>query len=200
MTIQISPVAEQYCPFCESEDVVVRAFESVTPLGRKKHVVAGLQECECIACGEKFASESQNDYNAALIEAATMKEQSFLSIGTLKKFREKFCLSQRSASKLFGAGESSVGKWESGQLPSGPAALLIQCAIHVPGVTQFLGSLANVVVEESKDGLHWSKAEAPFEHSPSARHAFIVSTREHSDHRLWGESEYSLDELYGAAA
>ncbi len=202
MTKSTNSLIVESCPFCESSDVAVVSYERMAQVGRRKHNVVGLRRSECSHCGEIFVSASQHDYNVALIEYMGSSKQAFVSPGFIKKLREKFCLTQRNASKLFGAGTSSVGKWEAGQLPSGPAALLIQCALHVPGVVQFLAKLADVEVTEMAEGLQWRSAqEVPFGVPHRLTLIDVKNPRRDLDLDLdCMDSDFSVDELYGKAA
>jgi DNA-binding transcriptional regulator YiaG len=164
-------------------------------------VVSGLQQSACSSCGETFVLEAQHDFNASLIEQKSRTEQFFVNPGFIRSFRERFSLSQRSASKLFGAGASAFGKWESGQLPSGPAALLLQAAMHVPGVTQFLASLADVEVAEAQEGLSWQTdvpSASQIQRKLTLRRIELPpSERSYASDE---SSDFTLDELYGQAA
>jgi putative zinc finger/helix-turn-helix YgiT family protein len=188
------------CPFCASNEVIPTLFECPIPVGRSKKTVSGLQQSECQACGEVFVSGSQHDYNAGLFEAAGREKQAFVTQGLIRKFRERFGLSQRTASKLFGAGAAAVGKWEAGQLPSGPAALLIQTAIHVPGAAQFLAGLANVTVTESIDGLQWRSSKAPITGAQRKYTSLLVVAKDRGVNLSDPDSDYTIEDLYGVAA
>lgn len=188
------------CPFCASDEVKAVDFECSIAVGRTKKVVSGLQESECTSCGEVFVTGAQQEYNAALIDAAGKERQAFVTQGLIRKFRERFGLTQRTASKLFGAGSAAVGKWESGQLPSGPAALLIQTAIHVPGAAHYLASLANVSISESTDGLKWRSSKAPVTGAQRKYTARLVASKDRVTTNDFLDSDYTIDELYGVAA
>lgn len=189
-----------FCPFCASDEVHATTFERTVPVGRTKKTVTDLQQTECVSCGEVFVSGAQHDFNVALFDAAGKEKQAFVTQGLIRKFRERFGLTQRTASKLFGAGSAAVGKWEAGQLPSGPAALLIQTAIHVPGAAQFLASLANVSITESTDGLKWRSSKAPVTGSQKKYTARLIMSKERVASTEFVESAYTIDELYGVAA
>jgi hypothetical protein len=108
-------------------------------------------------------------------------------------------LTQRNASKLFGAGDSAFGKWESGQLPSGPAALLLQSAMHVPGVIQFLASLAQVEVVEHHEGLEW-RSDAPSATPAQSRLTLRRIESPPTSKVSIDDDAWSFDDLYGVAA
>ena len=188
------------CPFCASNEVIAHSFECVIPTGRTKKSVSGLQRSECINCGEEFTSEEQHNYNVVLFEEAGKEKQAFITQGLIRKFRERFGLSQRTASKIFGAGASAVGKWEAGQFPSGPAALLIQTAIHVPGAAQYLASLANVTITESFDGVKWRSAKAPTTNAQRMYTSLMAAPKDRSSHLALVDCDYTIEDLYGNAA
>lgn len=192
------------CPFCASDDVDAVSFECTIPSGRKKRVVSELQKSECRECGENFVSEIQHAFNVGLIDLAGKEQQAFVTQGLIRKFRERFGLTQRLASKLFGAGDSAVGKWEAGQLPSGPAALLVQTAIHVPGAAQYLASLAQISFTESHEGLKWQSSTTSIKEAQSRYGSIVAATRERERERavplFCAEADYTIDELYGCAA
>lgn len=191
------------CPFCSSTDVNENAHTEYFSIGRKKYSIPGILSSECSACGEEFATAEQHDQNLIKKKEFTEKVQGFITPGFIRKIREKFGISQRSASKIFGAGESSVAKWESGQVPSGPAALLLQCSAHVPGVVEFLASLAEVEIEDCPDELKWVTFDRP-------RTVSLVSFRRTINHHREApksmyiaseaQADYTFDEINGIAA
>ena len=142
------------CDFCDSPDVAVVVYEDKISAGRRKVLVSGLNRMECPSCGHEYISEDQLAMNLALIEAATSAPGQ-VGIGLIRSIREKWLLTQRTASALFGAGESSFAKWESGQLPSGPTALLLQCAAHVPGVVEYLARTQNATLPSCPELADW---------------------------------------------
>jgi putative zinc finger/helix-turn-helix YgiT family protein len=111
----------------------------------------------CGSCGEAVVPLTLYDHNQKRMEAALAGTAAAVSRGLLKRLRETYDLSQRDASRLFGAGEAAFAKWESGQSEmSDPAALLVQCAISVPGVMEHLASLAGM---QLRSPLQWHEAK-----------------------------------------
>lgn len=138
------------CVFCDSDNVREVIYQNKISVGRKRVLVDGFRKSACENCGEEFYTLGQIDANKELIETTSRDQAGVVFPGLIRSLREDWDLTQREAAKLFGAGAASVGKWESGQTPSGPTALLIQCALHVPGVMQYLAKLAEVEVKPPK--------------------------------------------------
>ena len=136
------------CPHCADGTMKEHVYEKSVKAGRKCVVVAGLKRFACDSCAGELVSRAQMKENNRLIAEATDRD----AVGTvdaavLKRLRETFELTQRDASLLFGAGESSFGKWESGQTAmSTPAALLVRCAVEIPGVVEHLARLRGYVL------------------------------------------------------
>jgi putative zinc finger/helix-turn-helix YgiT family protein len=135
------------CPICDVGKVSRVVYTHSLKAGRRTVLVDGCLKMVCEHCGEESISLEMHDHNAKLIEAALAATPAAVSRGLLKLLRETFELSQRDASKMFGAGDAAFAKWESGQTEmSEPAALLVQCALHVPGVMELLATLAGVAI------------------------------------------------------
>jgi len=133
------------CPYCDVGDLCEVEYTGDIKSGRVVVSVPGLLKLVCQECGEESIPLELYDRNFALIKEATENLQGAVSRGLLRRLREIWGVSQRDASRLFGAGLSSFGKWESGQAKmSTPAALLVQCALNVPGVVPYLARLAGV--------------------------------------------------------
>lgn len=146
------------CHFCDSPDVAATAFDEKMAIGRRRVSVSGLTKTVCHSCNEEYVTEEQAALNHALYEEATRTASEGITVGHLRSFRARWNLTQRAASALFGAGESSFAKWEAGQLPSGPAALLLQCAAHVPGVTEYLARLQKATLPGCPELAPWRTA------------------------------------------
>lgn len=133
------------CPMCDADALTTVTYTHALKAGRRTIQVAGCLQMVCERCGEVVVPLSLYDHNHKRIEAALAQTPAAVSRGLLKRLRETYDLSQREASRLFGAGEAAFAKWESGQSDmSDPAALLVQCALEVPGVVEHLAKLAGV--------------------------------------------------------
>lgn len=133
------------CPFCEEEAARVIEYSGKIKFGRKSVFVSGLKKVVCDHCGSESIPLEFHDKNTELIRDAASISGEIISVDILKTFREKWGLSQKDASLIFGAGVSSFGKWESRQSNiSTPAALLIQVASKFPEVVSFLAKMADV--------------------------------------------------------
>lgn len=142
------------CVFCDSTEVAEAVYENRVTAGRRKVNVAGLKRMECSDCGHEYVEQEQLAFNLALIESATTAPGQ-VAVGLLRNLRDRWALTQRTASSLFGAGQNSFAKWESGQLPSGPTALLLQCAMYVPGVMEYLARLNKATLPSCPELLDW---------------------------------------------
>lgn len=144
------------CDFCDSPDVAEVVYEEKVSVGRRRILLSDVRKMECPACGHEYVTSEQLAHNHARFDAVTSVAAGQVFVGLLRSIRERWMLSQRVASHLFGAGESSFAKWESGQLPSGPTALLIQCAAHVPGVVEFLARMQNATLPSCPELADWN--------------------------------------------
>lgn len=135
------------CAFCDVGELDTVVYTHIVKAGRSSVSVPGCSKMVCSHCGEESIPLEMYGENAKLVEAALAATPAAISRALLKSLRERFGLSQRDASKLFGAGDASFAKWESGQSEmSGPAALLAQCALNVSGVIEYLAHLSDVEV------------------------------------------------------
>jgi putative zinc finger/helix-turn-helix YgiT family protein len=133
------------CPACEHGNLDEVQYDSKVKFGRKLLGVYGLRKSVCNHCGDESVTEEQFSSNNHLVELAASNVPHAISAGLLQSLRQQYQLTQKDASTLFAAGANSFAKWESSQVaPSGPAALLLQCAFHVPGVMNYLASLHKV--------------------------------------------------------
>lgn len=133
------------CPFCEDGATKEVTFSQSVRVGRKSVVVEGLKKRVCLACQSESVPGQLHDANLDLIEAAQARVAGQVPVAALRELRERWDLSQKSASKIFGAGPSSFGKWESGQANmSTPSALLVKVALRFPQVVRYLSGLAGV--------------------------------------------------------
>lgn len=142
------------CVFCGYSEVAEVVYDERVTTGRRKVAVLGLRKMECSNCGHEYVEQDQLSYNQSLIETAAMTPGQ-VGVGLLRNLRDRWELTQRAASNLFGAGQNSFAKWESGQLPSGPTALLLQCAAHVPGVVEYLARLNKATLPSCPELLDW---------------------------------------------
>jgi putative zinc finger/helix-turn-helix YgiT family protein len=132
------------CPVCGAVALQEVVFSERRKVGRRTIEVFGLKKSECSACGTDFVSPTDHDGNAALVARFVARTQTGITRGLLRQLRETWGLTQREASKVFGAGEAAFAKWESGRELSTPSALLVQVALNVRGVMPYLARLAKV--------------------------------------------------------
>lgn len=145
------------CPYCEVGELSTVPYTETVKAGRRTVEVAGLLKLVCAHCGEESVPVEMYDRNTKVVEGALAATPAAVSRGLLRRLRETWGVSQRDASRLFGAGASAFAKWESGQARmSEPAALLVQCALNVPGVMTYLATLAHLDI---RLGTHLHKAK-----------------------------------------
>lgn len=190
------------CDFCGSLEVAEVVYEERVTMGRRKVLVAGLRKMECAHCGQEYVEADQVSQNHVLMESALHHSAGQVVIGLLRTIRERWDLTQRAASMLFGAGSNSFAKWESGQLPSGPTALLLQCAAHVPGTVEYLASLQNATLPSCPELMSWSKFDGEVTGViPVARIVPFLSPPQRSvEHVTMGKYQRNVVDLYGMAA
>jgi putative zinc finger/helix-turn-helix YgiT family protein len=136
-----------HCPYCESMALEKVVYVGDIRCGRKSVRVNGLAKMLCSDCGNESVPLEMYGENTRLIEISASESAAAVSRGLLRKLRECWGLTQREASKVFGAGESAFAKWESGQSQlSTPSALLVQCAAKFPAVMEYLSNLAAVPI------------------------------------------------------
>ena len=141
------------CSFCNSTHTHEVEYTESFKVGRKQIQVTGLKKFVCSECKSEFVPANFHDYNLHLFIDAESAVKNVVSPGSLKELREMWGLSQKEASRIFGAGVSSFGKWESCQTNmSTPAALLIKAACNIPEVVPFLSQLANVELKQDTYG------------------------------------------------
>lgn len=134
------------CPHCADGVMSEVVCSKAVRQGRRTVQVAGLKKYLCSTCQGDMLSRAQMKANDARVEEALAREvEASVDVVMLKDLRERFDLTQRQASRLFGAGDSAFAKWESGQTAmSRPAVLLVRCANEVGGVMEHLASLQGV--------------------------------------------------------
>lgn len=137
------------CPFCEEGSTKEVEFSQEIRAGRKSVLVTGLKKRICLQCQSESVPAALHDHNMDLVEATLERVKNLVTTAALRALRERWDVSQKAASKIFGAGPSSFGKWESGQTSmSTPAALLVKVALRFPLVVPYLAKLAGVPLHD----------------------------------------------------
>jgi len=177
------------CPFCETGEMSVVEYSEAIRAGRRAVEVDRLRKLVCEYCGEASVPLEMYAHNTRRVDEILASTPAAVSQGLLRRLREVWGVSQRDASRLFGAGASAFGKWESGQARmSDPSALLAQCALNVPGVMEYLARMAKIEVSahphahKPKNGVDYDWAfrkdvEAPEKTVPALRLVKIGATR-----------------------
>ncbi|UXH77538.1 type II TA system antitoxin MqsA family protein [Roseateles amylovorans] len=131
------------CPFCEDGQMVEQPYDTFVRSGRRNIQIEGLQHFLCDRCDQSLTNRRQTAHNRSVMQAAQDRDViTSVDAAFLQALRARHDLTQRAASRLFGAGESSFAKWESAQSAvSTPTALLLRCAAEVPGVIEHIAAL-----------------------------------------------------------
>jgi putative zinc finger/helix-turn-helix YgiT family protein len=156
------------CPHCADGVMSEVVYSKPVRQGRRSVQVEGLKKYLCATCQGDLVSRAQMKANDTRIdEALAHAVEASVDAVMLKGLREQFDLTQKQASRLFCAGDSAFAKWESGQTAlSGPATLLVRCALEVRGVMEHLASLQGVrlsiqpqpAVQQDFDEVQWESA------------------------------------------
>ncbi len=150
-----------HCAYCDSTDTKVVEHSEIFKIGRKQLTVAGMNKVVCNSCESEFVPTAMFDQNLQKFKAAEASAQNVVSPSMLRDLRDFWQLSQKDASKIFGAGISSFGKWESGQSNmSTPTALLIKVAHKIPEVMPLLAQLAKIQLNQGTKNLHYFSRSA----------------------------------------
>lgn len=167
------------CLHCIDGTMQEESYSKAVKKGRKSFQVEGLKRFSCDACGGELITRAQFKENNRLVDDAVNRDTE-QCVGTedLRCFRVQYDLTQREASTLFGAGQSSFAKWESGQCAmSTPAALLVRCALDVPGVVLHLAALQGLALDHGAnhstetDDLPWTSV--PLSQEPSEKRSLV---------------------------
>lgn len=126
------------CRYCEEGQMSEETFVENIKIGRANHSVNGLVHYRCNVCDSVMTSAEQYEHNFDLIKNAEKLSVNYLSVATLRDFRDKFCLSQRDAGKLIGVGDAAFGKYETGARLSAPTAKLIRVLSNFPEAARML--------------------------------------------------------------
>lgn len=160
------------CRYCEVGNMVEQTYSQRIRSGRAAIFVDGLSKWHCSSCESEMTDAVQFERNSDLIENSQKEATTFISIGMLHEFRERYGLSQRDAGKLVGAGESSFGKYESGQGISGPTAKLIRVGLRFPEVVHMLANEEKIAVAEQSAEHTYFEAGSPFEQALRAGYSW----------------------------
>jgi putative zinc finger/helix-turn-helix YgiT family protein len=137
------------CPVCGEGELEARHDRVYTfSVGRRKHVVEGLEHSVCKRCKTSTCSGEQMDRNADKIEAFQAALPHYLSPERISDLRASFGLSQASAATIFGGGKNSFSKYERGEItPTEGVVTLMKLALAMPQTVVFLAKEKGVALD-----------------------------------------------------
>jgi len=149
------------CPVCD-EGTWLPKCDGIYSFryGRKVHEVAGQHYALCAKCGTRGYLPGQRDENRAQIRRYQDSLPGFISPSDVLAVREKYMLTQKDASLIFGGGVQSFSKWERGTAsPAGPTARLIKLALNYPEVMQALAKEVGSKIPDNVIGMSKPKQD-----------------------------------------
>ncbi|MFM0230806.1 type II toxin-antitoxin system MqsA family antitoxin [Paraburkholderia sediminicola] len=137
------------CPVCGEGELEARHDRVYRfSVGRRKHVVEGLEHSVCNRCETSTCSGEQMDRNADKIEAFQAALPHYLSPERIGDLRASFGLSQASAALIFGGGRNSFSKYERGEItPTEGVVTLMKLALAMPQTVVFLAKEKGVALD-----------------------------------------------------
>lgn len=155
MVIKVKFHAEK-CPIC-GKGMWVPHSDGVFRFryGRKEHQVGGQHyaQCDDRVCRARGYLPGQRDANRVTIREYQAQLPGYISPSDVLAVREKYLLTQKAASLIFGGGVRSFSKWERGETaPAGPTARLIRFALKYPDVMKDLAAEVGIKVTIDNDG------------------------------------------------
>lgn len=137
------------CPVCGEGELEARHDRVYRfSVGRRKHVVEGLEHSVCNRCETSTCSGEQMDRNADKIEAFQAALPHYLSPEQIGDLRASFGLSQASAALIFGGGRNSFSKYERGEItPTEGVVTLMKLALAMPQTVVFLAKEKGVALD-----------------------------------------------------
>ena len=140
------------CPLCGKGHWIAHADGDYKfSHGRKSYVLKDQLYALCDNCGTKGYLPGQRDLNRKSIREFQSKLLDYISPSDVLAVREKYCLTQADAAKIFGGGKQGFSKWERGtSAPSGTTARMLKLALEVPQAMKYLAAQANVELTHEK--------------------------------------------------
>jgi len=140
------------CPLCRKGHWNAHADgEYKFSHGRKSYVVKDQLYALCDYCETRGYLPGQRDLNKKAIREFQSKLLDYISPSDVLAVREKYCLTQIEAAKIFGGGKQGFSKWERGTAtPSGTTARMLKLALEVPQAMKYLAAQANVELTHEK--------------------------------------------------
>jgi putative zinc finger/helix-turn-helix YgiT family protein len=137
------------CPVCGEGELEPRHDRVYRfSVGRRKHVVEGLEHSVCNRCETSTCSGEQMDRNADRIEAFQAALPHYLSPERISDLRASFGLSQAAAALIFGGGRNSFSKYERGEItPTEGVVTLMKLALAMPQTVVFLANEKGVPLD-----------------------------------------------------
>ncbi len=126
------------CPICDTGALSPVTFDDFFDFNGDKILVEGLEGSLCDTCGADPILRNQILRNQRVIADAKRKKLGYLSGIEILRIRNKYGLTQKEASELFGGGTNSFSKYERGEVVQSAAAdvLLRLVDIHPSILTE----------------------------------------------------------------
>ena len=140
---------QEQCPVCEAG--IMTPHDNGTykfHYQRQAHTVTGIHYAKCDVCEASGYLSGQLTYNKKVIEAFQKNLVSIISPTQILTLREKYSLTQLTASKIFGGGVNAFSRWERGVIvPAEPTAKLMLLALDDAQVLLNLAKISNVEID-----------------------------------------------------
>lgn len=119
--------------------------------GRKNYVVENQAYALCNECGTSGFLPGQRDSNRHKIREFQSSLLDYISPSDVLAVREKYCLKQSDAMKIFGGGKQGFSKWERGTaVPTGSTARMLKLVLEVPQAMKYFADQASVELTYEK--------------------------------------------------
>lgn len=132
-----------HCPLCNSELVVCRDRNYTFRFRGEDHVLSGLARLVCKGCSAGLSSRETAQENEAKIRQFQNKIAGEMSPADVLELREKYCLSQQQAARIFMTPIRAFSKWERGEVgPAASTARMLRMALEQPEFMRMLAEKA----------------------------------------------------------
>lgn len=127
------------CPVCEEGTLRPDTYEGSIKVGSEVIKVPDLECNICSKCGADPILEDQIRRNHVKYADARRAAAGLLTSKDIKMVREKFCLTQSEACRIFGGGANAFSKYERGDVIQSTAMDTLMCVLmYQPSLINFL--------------------------------------------------------------